>query len=317
MEINFWGIPIPTTWALAVVVALAYILGRCGHLRRIVSDQQRLELERQVQRARAAAGKLEKMLSITRDGLAQHQARLKSFRKRVVKLKKDQQEEVWHKLEREIEAIVGPTIHLAAQIASAHDIIRYESSILMTSTNLQTDPLTGVCNRRGLDQSLATLLGLLNRYGTPFSVVLLDVDFFKKVNDEQGHLQGDQLLRQLVKFFQAEAREVDVIARYGGDEFVIVMPQTGLGGATAMAERLRAKIERQMSCTISGGVTAAQKGDTPMALLLRVDSALYSAKSAGRNCILWHDGSHVGVAAPLDPVRGDEEAELITLAVGE
>lgn len=299
MEIDFGGIQILTTWVLAVLVTLAYVLGRYGRRGKTVSSEQLLALERELRRAQLAATKLENIVRSTRSSLEKHQSRLKNFRSRLVKLNGQQREDLWDELGREIEEILDPTILLAAQIASAHDVIRYETSVLMTSADLQTDPLTGVCNRRGLDQSLEMQLAVMNRYGSRFSLMLLDIDNFKTVNDRQGHLNGDQMLREAARLLEQEVREVDIVARYGGDEFLIVMPHTGLEGAIVFAERLRRKIEQTMSFTISGGVAAAEKGDTAESLFLRVDSALYGAKGAGRNCVFWHDGE--AAAAVTNP----------------
>ena len=250
-----------------------------------------------MRRAQLAAVKLEKVVRTTRTNLKKHQTLLKGFRHKVIQIKGEQGQEVWDKLGREIEEILSPTIQLAAQIASAHDVIRYESSMLMTFTNLQTDPLTGVCNRRGLDQSLAMQFAAMRRYGSEFSLVIFDIDHFKDINDQRGHLDGDLVLREVAKLLKQEAREVDLVARYGGDEFIVLMPQTGLEGAIVVAERVRLKVEQTMSMTISGGVAAAKKDDTPVALLLRGDSALYSAKVAGRNRVFCHDGAAVKTAA--------------------
>ena len=134
--------------------------------------------------------------------------------------------------------------------------------------------------------------------------MIFDIDHFKDINDQRGHLDGDLVLREVAKLLKQEAREVDLVARYGGDEFIILMPQTGLEGAMVMAERVRLKVEQTMSFTISGGVASAKKDDTPVALLLRGDGALYSAKVAGRNRVFCHDGDgrqDGGQAPPVPP----------------
>jgi len=243
MVIDLGGYQVPVAWLLAVVTALAYVLGRCGRRPVLFSDQQVLELERELRRAQAAAVKLEQIVRTTRASLDKHQYRLKRFKKRVARLSGQPQDEIWQKLSREIEDILSPTVHLAAQIASVHDVIRYESSLLMTLTDSRRDALTGICNRRGLDRALSAQLAVMDRYGSPCSLLLLDIDSFKDVNDRQGHLCGDQILCDLARLLEEEAREVDVLARYGGDEFTIVMTQTGLDGALVLAERVRRKVE--------------------------------------------------------------------------
>jgi diguanylate cyclase (GGDEF)-like protein len=296
MVIDLGGYQVPVAWLLAVVTALAYVLGRCGREHVMYSDEQVLELERELRRAQAAATKLEQVVRTTRDSLDKHQNRLKRFKNRVAKLAGQPQDEIWQKLSREIEDVLSPTVHLAGQIASVHDVIRYESSLLMTLTDSRRDALTGVCNRRGLDRALGAQLAVMDRYGSPCSLLLLDIDAFKDVNDRQGHLCGDQILCDLARLLEEEAREVDVLARYGGDEFTIVMTQTDLDGAIVLAERVRQKIEQTMSITISGGVTSAMKNDTPAELFRRADIALYRAKVTGRNRIFFHNGTN---AEPL------------------
>jgi diguanylate cyclase (GGDEF)-like protein len=308
MSIDLGGFQIPVAWLLAVVTALAYVLGRCGRRPSQFSEQQILELERELRRAQVAATKLEQIVRTTRANLDKHQSRLRRFKSRVAKLTGQPQEEIWQKLSREIEDILSPTVHLAAQIASVHDVIRYESSLLMTLTDSRRDALTGVCNRRGLDRALAAQLAVMDRYGAPCSLMLLDVDSFKNVNDQQGHLCGDQILCDLAKLLEEEAREVDVLARYGGDEFTIVMTQTNLEGALVLAERVRVKVEQSMSITISGGVASAKKNDTPAELFRRADVALYSAKVAGRNRICYHNGTG---AEPLPTAIGSTVAPVV------
>ena len=167
----------------------------------------------------------------------------------------------------------------------------------MTFTEVRTDPLTGVNNRRGLEDALGTHLALMNRYGTRFCVAMFDIDHFKQLNDVQGHLYGDQMLTELARLIDESVRETDVVARYGGEEFIVVMPETDLAGGATFAERLRAKIAADMPLTVSGGVAEALDGDSNDSLVARADSALYAAKAAGRNCIFRHTGSDTELAA--------------------
>jgi diguanylate cyclase len=160
----------------------------------------------------------------------------------------------------------------------------------MTFTEVRTDPLTGVNNRRGLDDALGSQLSLMNRYGTRFAVAMFDIDHFKQMNDVQGHLYGDQMLSQLARLIDDSVRETDVVARYGGEEFLVIMPETDLEGAMRFADRLRERIGENLPLTVSGGVAEALEGDSHESLLARADVALYGAKSAGRNCVFRHTG---------------------------
>lgn len=150
------------------------------------------------------------------------------------------------------------------------------------------DSLTGLFNRLKLDNVLEYKLSLANRYETPLSVIILDVDYFKKVNDEHGHQVGDSVLKEFAQILQVNAREVDIVGRWGGEEFLIILPQTSLEDAMGVAEKLRKKIETFHFLhvghkTSSFGVASYVKGEREVQLIERADTALYKAKKNGRN----------------------------------
>jgi diguanylate cyclase (GGDEF)-like protein len=158
------------------------------------------------------------------------------------------------------------------------------------------DGLTGVTNRRSLDDHLPTELKRCSRANTPFSLIMLDIDYFKLYNDHYGHLEGDQCLKRVAKALKSISRRpTDEVARYGGEEFVILLTDTDLDGAKHIAEEAinavrEAKIEHQASkidhyLTISLGVTSVSPAETLTAeeVLAKADSALYLAKQNGRN----------------------------------
>ena len=157
-----------------------------------------------------------------------------------------------------------------------------------------TDPLTHLSNRRALLDRLAIELDRARRYGTVVSLLMLDVDHFKRINDTHGHLVGDDVLREMGGVLQHAVRAVDVVARFGGEEFVVVLPETGPEGAVAFAERLREKIESHVfrhgesvtpRLTASIGVASypGLRVETTDDLIARADEALYRAKTDGRN----------------------------------
>ncbi len=119
--------------------------------------------------------------------------------------------------------------------------------------------MTNVKNRRALDDTIQTQFALMARYETPFSLVIFDIDHFKRINDEQGHLHGDRMLQDLARLLDEYVRETDIVTRYGGDEFVVVMPQTDHKGACILSERLRANVQEKLSLTVSGGVSSCKK----------------------------------------------------------
>ncbi|WP_375461083.1 PleD family two-component system response regulator [uncultured Enterovirga sp.] len=160
-----------------------------------------------------------------------------------------------------------------------------------------TDGLTGLHNRRYLDVHFAALFEDARRRGTDVSVLLLDIDRFKAVNDSYGHDVGDDVLREFAKRIGTMTRGVDLVARYGGEEIVVVIPDAGLDEARLVAERIRLKIgtipfslmrrDGQLQVTVSIGVAALQRGDTnPAEVIKRADVALYRAKHAGRNRVI-------------------------------
>jgi diguanylate cyclase (GGDEF)-like protein len=141
------------------------------------------------------------------------------------------------------------------------------------------------------------MFGMKNRYGQDFAVAMFDIDFFKKINDEHGHVRGDRVLRGVGSLLDNGARATDIVARYGGEEFVIIMPQTDLAGACLLAQRLRIAVQgetiAELSVTVSGGVAAAKEGEDAQSLVARVDKALYFAKESGRNQICMDDGVRI------------------------
>ncbi len=167
-----------------------------------------------------------------------------------------------------------------------------------------TDPLTGLYNRRRLDDVLKREWAVCQRYKNNLSCIMLDVDHFKKINDQHGHAAGDDVLKQLANSVRSGLREVDLAARFGGEEFVILLPQTDKEGALILAERLRKSIaqdpiqagEKQLEVTASFGVASNRDvvdGD-PEDLLRGADIALYHAKRSGRNQVVGFNTSAHG-----------------------
>lgn len=181
----------------------------------------------------------------------------------------------------ELELVVLMSAHISLALENNR---LYEISVL--------DGLTNIFNRRYLEQRLLEEVAYSKRFGKPLSVILLDIDFFKRLNDTYGHQAGDYVLRKVSTSLSDALREYDVVARYGGEEFAIVLPTTPkLVGAT-IAERLRLAVcrqefrfkEQQIACTISLGVAAfPEDGKVPDELVAAADQALYKAKESGRN----------------------------------
>jgi len=158
-----------------------------------------------------------------------------------------------------------------------------------------TDPLTQTHNRRALMERLTSELERARRYALHLSVLMVDLDHFKLINDSYGHVVGDEVLRGVSRVLQREARAVDVVARFGGEEFLVVLPETGEEGAVALAERIRARVEETppvtggeygwLRVTVSIGVATvpSPRVNSPEELIAVADEALYRAKAQGRN----------------------------------
>lgn len=155
-----------------------------------------------------------------------------------------------------------------------------------------TDNLTGLFNRTKLDEVLQNELDRSKRYKLNFGLVLLDIDYFKDVNDEFGHNEGDTVLVELSHIMKQHSRTTDILIRWGGEEFVIIYLATNKDELLALAESLRSDIENHLfervgSKTASFGVTTYCEGDTMSSMLNRADRALYEAKDGGRNCVRY------------------------------
>ena len=171
---------------------------------------------------------------------------------------------------------------------SLREDITYRKELEFIAAN---DKLTGIYNRRKFDELLHLELDRTKRYNETFSLILCDVDCFKKVNDTYGHLIGDQVLVKITESIKQSIRLSDVLARWGGEEFVILLPHTTQEDAGIVAEKIRRGIETTLfesvgKMTISCGVSQVQIGDDRSTFFQRVDSALYQAKKRGRNCIV-------------------------------
>jgi diguanylate cyclase (GGDEF)-like protein len=176
------------------------------------------------------------------------------------------------------------------QLAEMNDRLRHIS---------QTDALTDLDNRRYIEERLIEMFGHASRFGEPLACVMCDLDKFKPVNDTYGHQAGDQILKQYAQILRHEAREIDRVGRYGGEEFILLLPGTSAEAATVFAERVRAATEAHtftfpggaIRCTMSCGVAAWPHPavDSTDTLVKAADDALYVAKERGRNRVVRFD----------------------------
>ncbi len=168
----------------------------------------------------------------------------------------------------------------------------YMNIIENIKKQVSVDDMTGCYNKKEFGTILKRMLSTLQRYsGSNFAAIMLDIDYFKKINDKYGHLAGDFILKEMSSIIHNELRDSDIFARVGGEEFVVLLPQTKLNGALKTAQKIRSSIEgykfyfngETISLTISSGITSSMKNDTYFSILDRIDKALYKAKESGRN----------------------------------
>jgi diguanylate cyclase len=156
------------------------------------------------------------------------------------------------------------------------------------------DPLTGIWNRQALNEVLDKEYTRWVRYKKPLSIILWDIDLFKNINDQYGHAAGDKVLKTIAQIFTSQIRDADFIARFGGEEFMGVFPETQLNDALFLANKVREKIagskfhyeDTAVSISVSAGLASFTEGDDIDEVFKRADKALYSAKESGRNCCL-------------------------------
>ncbi len=180
---------------------------------------------------------------------------------------------------------------------SRQEIQTLEKNLAVVRTESLTDTLTTLANRKFFNNAIHRLLAEAAAKNSPLSVLLTDIDHFKNFNDTYGHLTGDQVLRLVAGAVKQEIKGQDIAARYGGEEFAILLPRTALTQAVTVADHIRGSVMRKElirrstgeslgRVTISLGVATWKKGDTISSLMERADACLYSAKRAGRNCVI-------------------------------
>jgi diguanylate cyclase (GGDEF)-like protein len=180
-------------------------------------------------------------------------------------------------------------VSICITVQDVTEIVSYENKLITMS---KTDALTGVCNRRYLEDRIKEELARQKRYQRPLSIMIFDIDCFKEINDTYGHQCGDFILTSVVSTVRSSLREVDILARYGGDEFCCVLPDTPLSATHLLADRIRRDVmkseyvfdDNKIAVTVSIGISGVDKAtENSDALFKKADDALYDAKRAGRN----------------------------------
>ncbi len=182
---------------------------------------------------------------------------------------------------------------------------RNQALVGRLAAEARTDPLTGLLNRRGLDERGAVEIAHARRDETPVAVAVFDLDHFKRINDEWGHEAGDRVLVRVARLLMREARNIDIVARAGGEEFVVMLPDTDLDGARTFTDCIRAGLAAEPSADrpagrISAGIVSSVAPQDLASVLAQADSALYDAKRAGRDRTMsWACGAGAPIALPI------------------
>ena len=185
-------------------------------------------------------------------------------------------------------------------IASKREIEAAQQALATATAEANLDVVTGLATRRRFNSMLEQATEASNNSGEPLSLLMIDIDHFKKFNDRFGHLMGDSVLRLIGVTLKQSIKGQDTAARYGGEEFAVILPQTSLEGAAELAEQIRRRIigrelkqrftgESLGGITVSIGIATYRRGERPLTMIDRADAGLYQAKRAGRNCIRTED----------------------------
>ncbi|GAB6034960.1 GGDEF domain-containing protein [Galenea microaerophila] len=197
-------------------------------------------------------------------------------------------------IEQGVSAIKAETRQLQQNIENSRDKIQsLKNELINANTLASTDELTNIPNLRGYRRMIENAIEYANQQGQTFALLLIDIDHFKQINDTYGHRVGDGVLRYLAKVLYRETKGRDYIARIGGEEFIVILPNTGYSAALKVANTIRKKIEQsalkvisqnqRLRLTVSIGIAIYRMGETEETLFERVDKALYLAKKDGRN----------------------------------
>ena len=294
------------TAALAAVALIGYLFGH--RTRSQEPDPSDAQLLSELSRATQIARELQQIAGRIREDVALHQANISQFRTRLQDIQ-DQgcSTSGWQTLSHEAELLLTPTMKLATNLSLAYDELRKHSNQLMVFAGSRTDQETGLRNRRAMEEQLGILLSIHAQDSSRFSLSIFSVG-----NSDEPVTKSQ--VGAIASLLESTARDTDVVARYSSDEFVVLMPQTSLAGATIFSQRLLETADQELNLFVFGGIVEVQAGDTPEKLLSRADSALYSARSDGESCLYQHTGTAIRPhdrSIAVENERGPFETESV------
>lgn len=245
--------------------------------------------------ARETLGKIRELAGKVAQQVDEHSLRVEEISDELASLEKPGEEDVLVSVSK----LINVNEQMKQQLQAAEDRLQAQArQIESHAVEARTDPLTQVSNRRALEDELQRCVAEYTTRGTPLTVMLIDVDHFKKFNDTHGHQAGDEVLRGVSRTLRKNLPEANLVARYGGEEFAVVFPGSKFTAAREVAEKARLAIAssrfryegRELRVTSSAGLAELAVGETEIALMKRADEALYASKHAGRNCAHFNDG---------------------------
>jgi diguanylate cyclase len=287
----------------AAVVAAAGLLGGCWLCRRAARHDSTLDAERR--QAREILGRLQDLAVHMAANVDEHGSQVEAINQELTSPDGRESKTVVSAVTKLIQA----NQRLQKQLTSAEEKLHEQARLVeVHAVEARTDALTGLANRRALDDEIARRWAEFQRYGRRFALVSVDIDHFKRFNDQNGHQAGDEVLSGVGRVLRQTARETDLVGRWGGEEFAIILPESTVAEAARFAQRACQAVEvacfrhqtAELRVTISLGAAELQPAEDAPSLIRRADAAMYASKEAGRNCGHWHDGQN------MHPIRADQ-----------
>ncbi len=283
-------------WMVFVIAALCAAIGYGAavmlHHRQISAQREdnRITLQMERKELTEFMRYVQSIATDVDEKVDRHSLSLTSINQDLGKAKHPDPKVVLHAVKQLFEA----NLHLHGELTSAHEQIDQKQQQLESyMTEARTDKLTGISNRRAFDEEIARLFSIQKRRQGCLCLMLADIDRFKMFNDYHGHQVGDEMLQRVADTLEESMRSSDIVCRYGGEEFAILLPRTKMADALRVAERARAAVQSmryqigdaQVQVTVSIGLVEIRSTDDISGFIKRSDEALYAAKLAGRNCV--------------------------------
>lgn len=291
--------------AVGVLFGRSLVLGRSRP-----SPPQR----RSAKRLRRFAGRLFEVVTSVAEDVDQCQSQIEQINQELASVQPEERDHLTEFVLKLVGRIMQINERLQSRLAAAEGKLAEQArQIEVQLAEARTDALTGLPNRRAFDDELHRRLAEWQRKSTRFCLVMIDIDHFKGLNDQHGHPAGDHALRSVAEVLETTLRDMDLVARVGGEEFAAVLPSTSLPDGCRPCERIRTAVashwcrfeDTDLKLSVSLGLATVDAGDDAASLTKRADEALYAAKRGGRNCGYFHDGRTCG---RIDPSRPPSDA---------